>query len=77
LPYWVAIESPVAVPELADLWLAVDVAVAVAEGVAAAEAAAVRTAGECGWKASTPAAPATVAVRTIGDRRKAELRFRR
>ena len=35
-------------------------------GVAAVDAVAVWTAGACGWKARTPAVPATVAARTMG-----------
>jgi hypothetical protein len=37
--------------------------------VAALDAVAEEIAGLLGWKASTPAVPATVAVRTIGERR--------
>ena len=74
-PYWVATASPVAVPEtrrreepVEDEPVALDgVAVAAVAGVDAAVA--VGTAGVCGWKARTPAVPATVAARTMGDRR--------
>jgi hypothetical protein len=39
--------------------------------------AAVWTVGVCGWNASTPAVPATVAVRTMGDWRIGLLGLRR
>src|SRR5919202_4197400 len=45
------------------------VAVALAAEVDWVAAVAVWTAGACGWKASTPAVPATVAARTMGERR--------
>jgi hypothetical protein len=45
-------------------------AVVVTAGVAeAVEAVAGRTAGVCAWNARTPAVPAAVAARTMGDRR--------
>src|SRR3954451_8834086 len=82
-PYCVSIASPVAVPETAldeepddpELPLplpgaALDVLLAGAAAVAAVVGAvAVGAADACGWKASTPAVPATVAARTMGERR--------
>jgi hypothetical protein len=66
-PYWVGIASPVAVPEV-ELELDFEDEVAVATAV---DADAVRTAGEWGWKARTPAVPAIVAPMTMGARRMA------
>jgi hypothetical protein len=40
------------------------------------DAVALRTAGVWGWKARMPAVPATVAARTMGDRRMGELLVR-
>jgi hypothetical protein len=69
----VEIESPVAVPDALELDDAVVLVVAPAgadpDVVAAVAAVAVGTVDACGWKASTPAVPATVAARTMGDRR--------
>src|SRR3954453_12733075 len=73
LPYWVSMAAPVAVPEepvplplLPDEALELlDVDFAV---VPVPEAVAAWTAGVCGWKARTPAVPATVAARTMGAR---------
>src|SRR3954453_6619782 len=78
-PYWVATASPVAVFDQPVVAVPVG-GVAVAggsaavvgepvDGVAVAVVAAVALwpAGGCGWKASTAAVPASVAVRTMGD----------
>src|SRR3954454_11924302 len=64
LPYWVSTAPPVAVFDELEPLDADEVGVAVAR----------RAGGACGWKASTPAVPATVAVRTREDRRMAGLR---
>jgi hypothetical protein len=63
-------ETPVVEPGVA-VAVVVGVAVAVAADV---DAVAVWTVGACGWKARTPAVPATVAARTMGDRRMVLLR---
>src|SRR3954447_15451164 len=74
-PYCVSIALPVAVPETAldvlDPVVAGVAVVAVGAVVAVVAVVAVATgaADACGWKASTPAVPATVAARTMGDRR--------
>src|SRR3954469_6293687 len=72
LPYRVSIALPVAVPLPVPLLLEpLEVAVGVDVG---AEAVAVWTAGAWAWKARMPAVPATVAARTMGDRRMGWLR---
>src|SRR3954463_9230243 len=76
-PHRVAMASPVAVPDAAA-GVAVAVALAVAPGVAVAAGVAVAlvatvlaawVAGAWAWKARMPAVPASVADRTMGDRR--------
>src|SRR4051812_13131244 len=67
-PYRVSMASPVAVPlplppELPEL---LEAAAGVEVGAAAV---ALWTAGVWAWNARTPAVPATVAARTMGDRR--------
>jgi hypothetical protein len=65
-PYWVSTASPVAEPDA--VVAAADFA-GVGDAVGVVDAVAVWTAGVWAWKASTPAVPAAVAARTIGDLR--------
>src|SRR5215210_6251053 len=77
LPYWVSMASPVAAPLPPALPLLdpLDVAAGVEAGV---EAVPLWAAGVWAWKPRMPAVPATVAARTMGDRRMGWLRrFRR
>src|SRR4051812_25978544 len=63
LPYCVGTASPVAVRD------PVEVLFGELAAVGGAVAVARFTAGACGWKARTPAVPAMVAARTMGERR--------